>query len=100
MNKKIDCQSSQFAIFLQSFKAKLQEAFGEMENVEAWIYASGTSGWADALKAASEKHMPEVWTLWDQLDWWASDLFDSWLIDCAQYLGFCREEPGSDEHEQ
>ena len=72
--------------FLRSFKTELEKQFGPMES--DWDARSSTVGWASALKAASEKHMPEIWALWDALDWWASDLLDSWITDCAVYMGF------------
>lgn len=80
--------------FLHSFKTELEKQFGPMES--DWDARSRTVGWASALKAASEKHLPEIWALWDALDWWASDLLDSWIIDCAVYMGLCkREESGN-----
>ena len=63
-----------------------------METEGKWYDLSGTSGWAKALKTASEAKMPEIWSLWDKLDWWASDLLDCWLVDCAKYMDLCKEE--------
>lgn len=74
--------------FLHSFKTELEKQFGPMES--DWDARSRTGGWASALKAASEKHLPEIWALWDALDWWASDLLDSWITDCAVYMGLCK----------
>ena len=74
--------------FLHSFKTELEKQFGPMES--DWDARSRTAGWASALKAASEKHLPEIWALWDALDWWASDLLDSWITDCAVYMGLCK----------
>lgn len=74
--------------FLHSFKTELEKQFGPMES--DWDARSRTVGWASALKAASEKHMPEIWALWEALDWWASDLLDSWITDCAVYMGLCK----------
>ena len=76
--------------FLRSFKTELEKQFGPMES--DWDARSRTVGWVSALKAASEKHLPEIWALWDALDWWASDLLDSWITDCAVYMGFCKGE--------
>ena len=76
--------------FLHSFKTELEKQFGPMES--DWDARSRTVGWASSLKAASEKHLPEIWALWDALDWWASDLLDSWITDCAVYMGFCKGE--------
>lgn len=74
--------------FLHSFKTELEKQFGPMES--EWDARSRTVGWASALKAASEKHLPEIWALWDALDWWASDLLDNWITDCAVYKGLCK----------
>lgn len=41
--------------------------------------------------------MPEVFTLWDKLDWWASDLLDNWLIDCAKYIGLIHDNAVKEE---
>ena len=91
MGKPTDKQGNQFLQFLESFKKILSEKFGEVESEDAWLHASGTCGWASALKAASESYMPEIWDMWDKLNWWASDLLDSWLIDCAKYMDLCGE---------
>ena len=56
--------------FLNDFKTELENRFGPMEKEAEWIWISGTGGWASALKVASEKHLPEIWALWDALDWW------------------------------
>ncbi len=84
-------QNSSLA-FLKLFKDELEKTFGEMGTEEQWFYVSGTGGWAKALKTASEAVMPEIWTLWDKLDWWAADLLDCWLVDCAKYMDLCKEE--------
>ena len=76
--------------FLNDFKTELEKQFGPMES--DWDARSRTVGWVSALKAASEKHLPEIWALWEALDWWATDLLDSWITDCAVYMGFCKGE--------
>lgn len=81
-----------FLAFLRLFKHELENTFGDVETEGKWYDLSGTSGWAKALKTASEAKMPEIWSLWDKLDWWASDLLDCWLVDCAKYMDLCKEE--------
>ena len=81
-----------FLAFLRLFKHELENTFGDVETEGKWYDLSGTSGWAKALKTASEAKMPEIWALWDKLDWWASDLLDCWLVDCAKYMDLCKEE--------
>ena len=83
---------SEFIKFLECFKRELEKAFGDMSDIGTWYNVSGTSGWLGALIGASSVHMPEIYPLWDKLDWWASDLFDSWLIECAQYIDLCKEQ--------
>ena len=81
-----------FLEFMRLFKHELENKFGDMETEGKWYDLSGTGGWAKALKTASEAKMPEIWALWDKLDWWASDLLDCWLVDCAKYMDLCKEE--------
>ena len=80
-----------FLRFLRDFKKELESRFEDAGSWDAWCDVSGTGGWATALKAASESYMPEIWPLWDKLDWWASDMLDSWLIDCAEYMGLIQK---------
>lgn len=76
-----------------SFKNNLEEKFNvSMDDWDSWVNLSGTYGWSDSLKVASNEHMPEIFDIWDKLDWWSSDLFDGWLIDCAEYLDLCRKK--------
>lgn len=80
-----------FLEFMRLFKHELENKFGDMETEGKWYDLSGTGGWAKALKTASEAKMPEIWALWDKLDWWASDLLNCWLVDCAKYMDLCKE---------
>lgn len=79
-------KSDKFESFLNKFKDILSVTFDmPMNTRDEWFNVSGTCGWHTALKLASKEHMPEVVDLWDELVWWASDKFDSWLIDCAEW---------------
>ena len=92
MDKQTSESQEPFFAFLRLFKRELENTFGDVETEGKWYDLSGTSGWAKALKTASEAKMPEIWALWDKLDWWASDLLDCWLVDCAKYMDLCKEE--------
>lgn len=92
MDKQTSESQEPFLAFLRLFKHELENKFGDMETEGKWYDLSGTGGWAKALKTASEAKMPEIWALWDKLDWWASDLLDCWLVDCAKYMDLCKEE--------
>ena len=92
----VDKQTSEsqepFLEFMRLFKHELENTFGDMEAEEKWCILGGTMGWTKALKTASETKMPEIWSLWNKLDWWASDLLDCWLVDCAKYMDLCKED--------
>lgn len=92
MDKQTSEPQEPFLEFMRLFKHELENKFGDMETEGKWYDLSGTGGWAKALKTASEAKMPEIWALWDKLDWWASDLLDCWLVDCAKYMDLCKEE--------
>ena len=83
-----------FIEFMNKFKENLSKTFDDcdMNSWDYWVNLSGTNGWVESLKDASENRMPEVFALWDKLDWWSSDLLDSWLIDCASYLCLCEKD--------
>lgn len=72
--------------FLMSFKQELRKIFGDIETEEEWVSIASTRGWLNALKIASEKEMPEILELYYRLNWWASDLFDDWLLNCAKEI--------------
>ena len=91
-NKPTSEPDDLFLAFLKFFKDELEKTFGEMGFEDQWLDVSGTGGWANALKATSKLYMPEIWALWNRLDWWASDLLDGWLIDCAKYMDLYKEE--------
>lgn len=88
-----------FITFMKAFKSNLSEIFPNCD-LDSWDYLvniAGTGGWVDALKSTSEEHMTEVFALWDELNWWSADLFDSWLIDCAEWLGLCKKNGGTED---
>lgn len=80
-----------FLHFLRDFQKELGNRFKVADSWDVWVNISSTAAWKDALIVASKKYMPEVFALWDKLDWWASDLLDSWLIDCAKYIGLIHD---------
>ena len=86
-----------FLRFLRDFQKELGNRFEGVDSWDVWVNISGTAAWKDALIASSQKHMPEVFTLWDKLDWWASDLLDNWLIDCAKYIGLIHDNAVKEE---
>lgn len=86
-----------FLRFLRDFQKELENRFEGVDSWDVWVDISGSGGWASALKVASESYMPEIWTLWDKLDWWASDLLDGWLIDCANYIGLIHNNTVKEE---
>jgi hypothetical protein len=92
MEKPTSEPQEPFSAFLYLFKRELENTFGDVETDEKWYDLSDTSGWVDALETASKVYIPELWSLWDKLDWWASDLLDCWLVDCAKYMDLCKEE--------
>lgn len=92
MDKPTSEPQEPFSAFLYLFKRELENTFGDVETDEKWYDLSDTSGWVDALETASKVYIPELWSLWDKLDWWASDLLDCWLVDCAKYMDLCKEE--------
>ena len=92
MDKPTSEPQGPFSAFLYLFKRELENTFGDVETDEKWYDLSDTSGWVDALETASKVYIPELWALWDKLDWWASDLLDCWLVDCAKYMDLCKEE--------
>nr|DAF30735.1 MAG TPA: zinc-ribbon domain protein [Caudoviricetes sp.] len=81
-----------FLRFLREFQKELGNRFKGVDFWDVWANISGTAAWKDALIVSSQKHMPEVFALWDKLDWWVSDLLDSWLIDCAKYIGLIHDD--------
>lgn len=81
-----------FLRFLRDFQKELGNRFEGVDSWDVWVNISGTAAWKDALIVSSQKHMPEVFALWDKLDWWASDLLDCWIVDCAKYMDLCKEE--------
>lgn len=86
-----DDNMTDFHKMMQYFKECLEETFQvPFEYETQWVYMSGTGGWNDCLKKASEIYCPKVYKLYDILDWAESDLFDSWLIDCALLFEFCK----------
>ncbi len=86
-----------FLRFLRDFQKELGNRFEGVDSWDVWVNISGTAAWKDALIVSSQKHMPEVFTLWDKLDWWASDLLDNWLIDCAEYIGLIHDNAVKEE---
>lgn len=86
-----------FLRFLRDFQKELGNRFEGVDSWDVWVNISGTAAWKDALIVSSQKHMPEVFTLWDKLDWWASDLLDNWLIDCAKYIGLIYDDTQKEE---
>lgn len=86
-----------FLRFLRDFQKELGNRFEGVDSWDVWVNISGTAAWKDALIVSSKKHMPEVFALWDKLDWWASDLLDSWLIDCAKYIGLIHDDTEKEE---
>lgn len=91
MDKPTSEPQGPFSAFLYLFKRELENTFGDVETDEKWYDLSDTSGWVDALETASKVYIPELWALWDKLDWWASDLLDCWLVGCAKYMDLCKE---------
>ena len=86
-----DDNMTDFHKMMQCFKECLEETFQvPFEYETQWVYMSGTGGWNNCLKKASEIYCPKVYKLYDILDWAESDLFDSWLIDCALLFEFCK----------
>lgn len=86
-----DDNMTDFHKMMQYFKECLEETFQvPFEYETQWVYMSGTGGWNDCLKKASEIYCHKVYKLYDILDWAESDLFDSWLIDCALLFEFCK----------
>ena len=86
-----------FLRFLRDFRKELGNRFMGVDSWDVWANVSGTAAWKDALIVSSQKNMPEVFALWDKLDWWASDLLDSWLIDCAKYIGLIHDDTEKEE---
>lgn len=86
-----------FLRFLRDFQKELGNRFEGVDSWDVWVNISGTAAWKDALIVSSQKRMPEVFTLWDKLDWWASDLLDNWLIDCAEYIGLIHDNAVKEE---
>ena len=86
-----------FLRFLRDFQKELGNRFEGVDSWDVWVNISGTAAWKDALIVSSQKRMPEVFTLWDKLDWWASDLLDNWLIDCAKYIGLIYDDTQKEE---
>lgn len=83
--------SSEFYEMMKSFKKELEQTFNTSFEYETqWVYMSGTGGWHDCLRRASETYCPKVYKLYDILGWVESDLFDNWLIDCALALKICK----------
>lgn len=91
MDKHTSESKEPFLEFMRLFKHELENTFGDVEDEEKWCILGGTIGWTKALKTASETKMPEIWALWNKLDWWASDLLDCWLVDCAKDMDLCKE---------
>ena len=91
MDKPTSEPQGPFSAFLYLFKRELENTFGDVETDEKWYDLSDTSGWVDALETASKVYIPELWALWDKLDWLASDLLDCWLVGCAKYMDLCKE---------
>lgn len=77
-------EEDKFLVFLKDFQRELGKRFTDIETRDKWIDISSTAAWKDALIVSSRRYMPEVFALWDKLEWWASDLLDGWLIDCAK----------------
>lgn len=92
MDKHTSESKEPFLEFMRLFKHELENTFGDVEDEEKWCILGGTIGWTKALKTASETKMPEIWALWNKLDWWASDLLDCWLVDCAKDMDLCKED--------
>lgn len=86
-----------FLHFLRDFQKELGNRFKVADSWDVWVNISGTAAWKDALIVSSRKYIPEVFALWDKLDWWASDLLDSWLIDCAKYIGLIHDNTVKEE---
>lgn len=89
--------------FLEAFKDELTNERPIDPTSDSWFYFSGTIGWVRALHKAADKCLPEIWPLYVKLDWWASDMFDSWIIDCAAYIGVIQNNTENEEeagHEQ
>ena len=86
-----DDNMTDFDKMLTYLKECLEETFQESFEYETqWVYMSGTGGWHDCLKKASEIYCPKVYRLYEILGWIESDLFDNWLIDCALALKICK----------
>lgn len=88
MKKKetIDETNDLMVKFLEALKHELIETFGnkgQFEYETEWVYASGTFGWQEAIKTASCTELPQIYRLWDALDWRDSEGLDNWIIDCA-----------------
>lgn len=86
-NVSIQSDKDVFDDFILEFKEELGKVFGDVGVYSTWNMISGTQGWHNALKKASEKYMPEVLPFYDNLTWCYSDWFDAWLTDCAKYIG-------------
>ena len=91
-----------FLRFLRDFQKELGIQFKDVDSWDMWVDIGGAIAWKNALIVSSRKYMPEVFALWDKLSWWASDLLDSWLIDCAEYIDLIhsaeeKEEANEDE---
>ena len=83
--------SGEFYEMMKSFKKELEQTFNTSFEYETqWVYMAGTCGWIDCLRRASETYCPKVYKLYDILGWVESDLFDSWLIDCALAFDLCK----------
>ena len=86
-----DDYATDFYRMMQYFKECLEETFHvSFEYETQWVHKSGTNGWMNCLRKASEIYCPSVYRLYEILDVVESDLFDNWLIDCALSLGLCK----------
>lgn len=83
--------SGEFHEMMTNFKTELEQTFNTSFEYETqWVYMAGTCGWIDCLRRASETYCPKAYKLYDILGWVESDLFDSWLIDCALAFNLCK----------
>ena len=86
-----DDNMTDFRKMIQYFKECLEETFQvSFEYETQWVYMAGTCGWIDCLRRASETYCPKVYKLYDILGCVESDLFYSWLIDCALAFDLCK----------
>ena len=86
-----DDNMTDFRKMIQYFKECLEETFQvSFEYETQWVYMSGTCGWQNCLRRASETYCPKVYKLYEILGGIESDLFDNWLIDCALALKICK----------